>query len=82
MRSGVVGSYPVLRIPRIETFALHSGERSAMRVASGDFGESFVADITWMLEKEGTSRIGVCMSRMNDLSRLVDFSRTLRHEVE
>jgi hypothetical protein len=48
-----------------------------MRVVSGDFGESFIAmHDAW----RGTPRIGVCVSRMNDLSPLLQVG-TLRHEV-
>jgi hypothetical protein len=57
--------------------AFYSRERSAMRVVSGDFGESFIAmHDAW----RGTPRIGVCVSRMNDLSPLLQVG-TLRHEV-
>jgi hypothetical protein len=52
-------------------------ERSRLRVVSEDLGESFIAmhDAWW-----GTSRIGVCVSRMAELPRLVQMG-TLRHEV-
>jgi hypothetical protein len=52
-------------------------ERSRLRVVSEDLGESFIAmHDAW----RGTSRIGVCMSRMMKLPRLVQIG-TLRHEV-
>ena len=55
----------------------YSRERSALRVASEDLGESFIAmHDAW----RGTSRIGVCMSRMRELPRLVQVG-SLRHEV-
>ncbi|MGA2784668.1 MAG: hypothetical protein ABSF09_08235 [Candidatus Bathyarchaeia archaeon] len=57
--------------------SFYSRERSAMRVVSEDFGESFIAmHDAW----RGTPRIGVCVSRMNDLPPLVRVG-TLRHEV-
>jgi hypothetical protein len=55
----------------------YSRERSALRVASEDLGQSFIAmHDAW----RGTSRIGVCMSRMRELPRLIQIG-TLRHEV-
>jgi hypothetical protein len=55
----------------------YSHERSALRVASEDLGQSFIAmHDAW----RGTSRIGVCMSRMRELPPLVQVG-TLRHEV-
>ena len=55
----------------------YSRERSALRVASEDLGQSFIAmHDAW----RGTSRIGVCMSRMRELPPLVQVG-TLRHEV-
>jgi hypothetical protein len=55
----------------------YSRERSALRVASEDLGQSFIATHdAW----RGTSRIGVCMSRMRELPRLIQIG-TLRHEV-
>jgi hypothetical protein len=55
----------------------YSRERSALRVASANLGESFIAmHDAW----RGTSRIGVCMSRMRELPQLVQIG-TLRHEV-
>ena len=55
----------------------YSRERSALHVVSEDLGESFIAmHDAW----RGTSRIGVCMSRMRELPRLVQIG-TLRHEV-
>jgi hypothetical protein len=46
-------------------------------VASEDLGESFIAmHDAW----RGTSRIGVCMSRMRQLPRLIQIG-SLRHEV-
>jgi hypothetical protein len=55
----------------------YSRERSALRVVSEDLGESFIAmHDAW----RGTSRIGVCMSRMRGLPRLIQIG-TLRHEV-
>ena len=57
--------------------SFYSRERSALRVVSDDLGVSFIAmHDAW----RGTSRIGVCMSRMNDLSPLVQVG-SLRHEV-
>jgi hypothetical protein len=57
--------------------SFYSRERSDLRVLSEDLGDSFIAmHDAW----RGTSRIGVCMSRMNDLSPLVQVG-TLRHEV-
>jgi hypothetical protein len=55
----------------------YSRERSALHVVSEDLGESFIAmHDAW----RGTSRIGVCMSRMRRLPRLIQIG-TLRHEV-
>ena len=55
----------------------YSRERSALHVVSQDLGESFIAmHDAW----RGTSRIGVCMSRMRELPRLIQVG-TLRHEV-
>ena len=55
----------------------YSRERGAVGVVSEDFGESFTAiHDAW----RGTSRIGVCMSKMNGLPPLVQIG-TLRHEV-
>jgi hypothetical protein len=55
----------------------YSRERSALHVVSEDLGESFIAmHDAW----RGTSRIGVCMSRMRGLPRLVQIG-TLGHEV-
>jgi hypothetical protein len=55
----------------------YSRERSALHVITEDLGESFIAmHDAW----RGTSRIGVCMSRMRELPRLVQIG-TLRHEV-
>jgi hypothetical protein len=52
-------------------------ERGRLRVVSEDLGESFIANHdAW----RGTSRIGVCMSRIMELPRLVQIG-TLRHEV-
>jgi len=52
-------------------------ERSALHVVSEDLGESFIAmHDAW----RGTSRIGVCMSRIRELPRLVQIG-SLRHEV-
>ena len=55
----------------------YSRERSALHVVTEDLDESFIAlHDAW----RGTSRIGVCMSRMRGLPRLVQMG-TLRHEV-
>ena len=55
----------------------YSRERSALLVASEDLGQSFIATHdAW----RGTSRIGVCMSRMRELPRLIQIG-ILRHEV-
>jgi hypothetical protein len=55
----------------------YSRERSALRLVSDDFGESFIAmHDAW----RGTSRIGVCMSRMEELPVLTKMG-ALRHEV-
>ena len=57
--------------------SFYSRERSALNVVSEDLGESFIAmHDAW----RGTSRIGVCMSRMRELPRLIQIG-TLRHEV-
>ena len=57
--------------------AFYSRERVAVGVVSEDFGESFIAmHDAW----RGTSRIGVCMSKMKDLPPPVQIG-TLRHEV-
>jgi hypothetical protein len=57
--------------------SFYSREQSSLRVVSADFGESFVAmHDAW----RGTSRIGVCMSRIRELPRLIQIG-TLRHEV-
>jgi len=57
--------------------SFYSCERDALDVASEDFGESFIAmHDAW----RGTSRIGVCLSRMRELPRLIQIG-TLRHEV-
>jgi hypothetical protein len=57
--------------------SLYSQERSRLRVVSEDLGESFIAmHDAW----GGTSRIGVCMSRMTELPRLIQVG-ILRHEV-
>jgi hypothetical protein len=57
--------------------SFYSRERSRLRVVSEDVGESFIAvHDAW----GGTSRIGVCMSRMIDRPRLIQVG-TLRHEV-
>jgi len=61
--------------PNMNNF--YKRERSALGVASEDFGESFIAmHDAW----RGTSRIGVCMSRMKRVPRLVQMG-SLRHEV-
>ncbi|MGA3407027.1 MAG: hypothetical protein ABSD49_14960 [Candidatus Bathyarchaeia archaeon] len=55
----------------------YSRERSALHVVTEDLDESFIAlHDAW----RGTSRIGVCMSRMRELPPLVQVG-TLRHEV-
>jgi len=55
----------------------YSRERSTSGVVSEDVSESFIATHdAW----RGTSRIGVCMSRMSDLQRLIQVG-ILRHEV-
>jgi hypothetical protein len=55
----------------------YSRERSALGVVTEDVGESFIAmHDAW----RGTSRIGVCMSRMRELPRLIQIG-ALRHEV-
>lgn len=57
--------------------AFYSRERVAVGVVSEDVGESFIAmHDAW----RGTSRIGVCMSKLNDLPLPVQIG-TLRHEV-
>ena len=57
--------------------AFYSRERSDLHVVSEDLGESFIATHdAW----RGTSRIGVCMSRMRKLPPLVQIG-SLRHEV-
>ena len=57
--------------------SFYSFEHSSLRVVSEDLGESFVAmHDAW----RGTSRIGVCMSRLRDLQRHIQVG-TLRHEV-
>lgn len=62
---------------RLNMNSFYSRERNALDVASEDFGESFIAmHDAW----RGTSRIGVCMSRMRELPRPVQIG-TLRHEV-
>jgi hypothetical protein len=55
----------------------YSRERSGLRLVSDDFGESFIAmHDAW----RGTSRIGVCMSRIEELPFLTKMG-ALRHEV-
>ena len=57
--------------------SFYSQEHSRLRVVPEDLGESFIAmHDAW----GGTSRIGVCMSRMMGLPRLIQVG-TLRHEV-
>jgi hypothetical protein len=57
--------------------SFYSLEHSSLRVVSEDLGESFIAmHDAW----RGTSRIGVCMSRMRELPRPIQFAG-LRHEV-
>jgi hypothetical protein len=57
--------------------SFYSRERSRLHIFSEDLGESFIAaHDAW----RGTSRIGVCMSRLMKLPRLVQVG-TLRHEV-
>ena len=57
--------------------SFYSRERSALGVVSGELGESFIAmHDAW----RGTSRIGVCMSRMKELPPLIQIG-ALRHEV-
>ena len=57
--------------------AFCSRERSELHIASDYLGESFIAmHDAW----RGTSRIGICMSRIRELPRLIQVG-TLRHEV-
>jgi hypothetical protein len=57
--------------------SFYSQEHRGLRVVSEDLGENFIAmHDAW----RGTSRIGVCMSRIMELPRLIQVG-VLRHEV-